>query len=88
MIRVKQVTIIFMLDVLYELQRQECEELGIEEPPHGTSYNLPDGRENIMQRLWVEISETELGGQRFSNDSLFKMYVDEDNSEFEFRTTC
>jgi len=82
--KVKTVKTISMLDVLYELQRRECEELGIENHPPGTSFSLPDGRDNIKQRLWDEISDTIHGNQRFANDSLFMMYVDEDGGEFEF----
>lgn len=83
MIEVKQMKTVVMLDVLRELQRVECVELGIAQPPGYVSYKLPDGRDNIKQRLWDELANSRYGNQQFTNDSYFIFSVDDelDHSE-------
>ena len=61
------------LDTLYALQEEECKELGIPVPPHGTPIELPDGRESIFHRLWEELMENQWGNQQFCNDSFYRV---------------
>jgi len=62
-----------LLEVLYELQKMEYDELGLECPSQGQYIRLPDGREDIKHRLWDEIIQDQWGNQQFNNDSFYRV---------------
>lgn len=71
---ITQVPVVNLLEALRELQKEEWAKFNEEAPSLGSSKDLPDGREDIRDRLWDEISEHYHGNQKFTNDSLF-IYV-------------
>lgn len=64
---------IVFLDVLREMQKMECDELGLEYPSPGQSRPLPDGRDDIFYRLWEELMQDQWGNQQFNNDSFYRV---------------
>jgi len=69
--------IIPLLDVLYDLQELECKTFGMETPPKGHSFKLPNGETGIKQRLWEILRERHWGNQDFGNDRLYIIPVEE-----------
>lgn len=70
--KIKEVKIIDLLDVLYELVDIENKELGLEPHDKSFSYKLPDGRDNIKTRIWKVLCDSNFGNQIFCNDSYFR----------------
>jgi hypothetical protein len=79
MLKIQTLKCINYLDVLYALQEQECDELGITKLPPGYAYVLPDGRSGIKERLWDELREDQYGNQQFNNDSFYRVVFDLDS---------
>ena len=85
MIEVTHLKSVPLMDVLYQLQATECEDLGVEIPQRGQRIKLPDGRDMIDQRLWTEIIQDQYGNQQFNNDSFYRVpfEVDRDGNLYE-----
>lgn len=58
-------------EVLYELQRLECEQFGIPIFPKGVDPILPDGKAGIWNRVRELVVSRGWGNQCFNNDSLY-----------------
>lgn len=80
-IKVEKIKTVNFVDVLNCLRHQECEELGIDMHESGVNYKLPDGRDNIKDRLWNKISNKRFGNQGFTNDAFFQYYFPIFNGE-------
>jgi hypothetical protein len=70
---ITQLNCIEMLPMLYALQAQECEEYGIPIPQLGTSGTLPDGSDDIRNRLWDWFRQDHHGNQQFGNDRFYRI---------------
>lgn len=70
-VETKKITTINFLGVLKELQKEEWESLGLNPPEPCQKKYLPDGREDIYDRLWAIVMNSHYGNQQFTNDSIF-----------------
>jgi hypothetical protein len=68
-----------LLDTLRALQKIEWNDLGLKEPELCQVINLPDGREDILSRLWKVFVNHRYDAQAFSNDSHFTYRFPENN---------
>ena len=67
---VKQRQTVNFLDTLRALQAKEWKDLNLPIPKPGQCIDLPDSREDILSRLWIEICNSRHGNQEFTNDTL------------------
>ena len=80
-IRIETEKTVNFIEVLEVLREKECRELSITYHPSGVHYLLPDGRENIKNRLWDMIAKTRFGNQVFNNDSYYRYIFPTFNGE-------
>jgi hypothetical protein len=76
--KISTIKTVKLLEVLRELQVNEWTALGLKTPDPCTSQELPDGRDDIHQRLWDVICDSHFGNQMFTNDSYFQYWFAED----------
>lgn len=68
---VTQRPVVNFLDTLRALQAQEWATFNLPAPEHCQCIDLPDGREDILRRLWDHFTDKRHGNQKFTNDTLY-----------------
>jgi hypothetical protein len=81
MLRYENVPIVNFVDTLRDLQDKEWKSYRLLTPEKGQVIELPDGREDILGRLWNEISSSRFGNQVFNNDSIYRYIFPTINGE-------